>query len=96
MPLSKARNRERMRQIRLHKDPVLPKNIAGLKMVGNRILGCTEKVVQPKETIPVYNPATHKAGDRVLVKPLYGRSKRLVEVNVPEIDGDGNLIPSYD
>lgn len=93
MPLSKARNRERMRQIRLHKDPVQP-TIAGLKIEGNRILGCTTLSVQPKETIPIYNPTTHKAGDRVLVKPLYG--KRLIEVTIPERDADGYLIPSYD
>jgi len=38
---------------------------------------------------------SYKPGDRVLVKPLYGRSKKLVEVTIPQLDADGNPIPEY-
>ncbi|KKN74708.1 hypothetical protein LCGC14_0387500 [marine sediment metagenome] len=46
-------------------------------------------VVKPKEEpIPLYNPTIHKPGDRVMVKPNYG--KKLVEIVIPELDDDGN------
>lgn len=41
--------------------------------------------------LPFYNPAIHKAGDKVLVK----KGKRLVETIVPELDAGGNLMPDY-
>ena len=43
-------------------------------------------------TIPLYNPADHKAGDRVLVR----QGKRLVETIIPELDAEGNPIPAFD
>ena len=62
--------------------------ISGLKIEGNRIVGVS-KAVQPIETMPLYNPdKRHNTGDKVLVK----RGRRLVEVTVPEIDGDGKPI----
>lgn len=42
------------------------------------------------QAIPVYNSAIHKAGDRVLVP----RGKRLVETVIPELDADGQPIPT--
>jgi len=45
------------------------------------------RVVQPK----LYNPMSHKIGDRVLVQ----RGKRFIETVIPEIDADGNIIPEY-
>lgn len=103
MPLSKARMRERKRQDRLVKpmsNPDTPQDvkpaIAGLKMDGNKIMGLAKPSVQPKggeaPLIPLYNPAIHKPGDRVLVKPPYG--KKLIEMTLPEIDADG--YPIYD
>ena len=95
MPLSRARDRERKRIARASVqpkvlNPVQPKYIiAGLEIEGNRILGCT-KVVQPT----AYNPAIHRTGDRVLIKPLYG--KKPVEVTIPEVDADGYPIPDYE
>ena len=44
--------------------------------------------VQPN--VPLYNPMSHRAGDRVLVQ----RGKRLVDIVIPELDADGN--PIYD
>ena len=39
-------------------------------------------------SVNLYNPAIHKTGDRVLVR----KGKRLVEMIVPEIDADGQVI----
>ena len=39
--------------------------------------------------LQLYNPAIHKAGDRVLMQ----KGKRLVEAIVPELDADGRPIP---
>lgn len=39
-------------------------------------------------TVPLYNPAIHKAGDRVLV----WRGNHLVETIIPELDADGQPI----
>jgi len=35
---------------------------------------------------PIYNPSTHKPGDRVMVR----KGKRMIEVKVPLIDAEGN------
>ena len=42
---------------------------------------------------PLFNPAIHKPGDRVLIKPPYG--KKLVEVIVPEAAAEGNAVPKW-
>ena len=69
--------------------------IPGLIMKGNQIIGVAEEVkgnkpIFPEPVIlPLYNPAVHKAGDKVLIR----QGKRLVEMVVPEMDVDGNLIP---
>ena len=63
--------------------------VAGLTMEGNRIIAV--KKALPDVKIPLYNPAVHRAGDRVLVKPPY--SKRLIEMVIPELDADGNAMP---
>ena len=86
MPLSKARNRDRMRVSRatcVQPNPVQPT----LGELRELIKGIEAKpVVQP--SIPLYNPAIHKPGDSVLVQ----QGKRLVETVIPELDGDGNPI----
>ena len=46
-------------------------------------------IVLTMNDIPIYNQSIHKAGDRVLV----WQGKKLVEVVVPEINGDGHPIP---
>lgn len=96
MPLSKKRNRERMRQLRLHKpqllDRVQPKlESVGIKLDGNRIVGVT-KPVQPNTGVEVYSPyKQYQPGGRVLVQ----RGKRFIETVTLELDADGNVIPSY-
>lgn len=89
MPLSKQRNRERMRQSRLHGYSVQP-SIEGLKIEGNIITGITRPVipntVQPD--IPWYNPSVHRPGDVVRVKQY----NKVVTVTIPELDAEGNRI----
>lgn len=64
-------------------------SIEGYKRLIEGYKGNKQNDSQP---IPLYNPAIHRAGDRVLVKP--GKSKKLVEVVIPEVDADGNAVPS--
>lgn len=94
MPLSKAKNRERMRELRLHNKQstgcVQPK-IQGLVLKGNRIIGISKPVqpsVQPK--VPLYNPAIHKAGDTVMM--MLSKTRPRI-IKIPEIDAEGNPIP---
>lgn len=51
------------------------------------LISCLAYIIS--KGIPLYNPAIHKAGDRVLVR----KGKKLVEAIVPEIDADGQVIP---
>ena len=44
-----------------------------------------------KPNIPLYNPAVHRAGDRVLVV----RGSRKVEVVIPKLDAEGQPIPEF-
>ena len=55
-----------------------------------RLIRLESKKVQPK-SIPLYNPAVHRAGDTVQVY----KGKRLVTVAIPELDADGNAIPNF-
>ena len=48
---------------------------------------------QPEASIPLYNPQIHRPGDTVLVRPQYGRSKKLMEITIPQLDADGNPMP---
>ena len=43
----------------------------------------------PSGVYPLYNPAVHKVGDKVLMR----QGKRLVLAVVPELDGDGHEVP---
>lgn len=54
----------------------------------------TKAPQRPSESLPLYNPAIHGPGDRVMVKPLYG--KKLVETVIPELDAGGQPVPNYD
>ena len=105
MPLSKARDkaRKRLERARVVQPkplyPVQPSDMKsrlaeqGIGLDGNRIR-LDKATVQP--TIPIYNPNKQYApGDKVMVKPMYGKSKKLVEVTIPSIDADGNFIPDY-
>ena len=69
--------------------------------IKGKVMGYLEKInstgsVHQKEesgthavhTIPLYNPATHKAGDKVMMK----QGKRLIESIVPDMDADGYLM----
>lgn len=53
-----------------------------------RLFRLESKNIQPK-VVPLYNPAVHRAGDRVLVY----QGKRLIEMVIPRLDADGNPIP---
>jgi hypothetical protein len=44
---------------------------------------------QPIKRPPLYNPACHRPGDRVLVR----QGKGLVEMVVPALDAEGNPLP---
>jgi len=101
MPLSKKRDKARKRieraldivQPNSNLNPVQPTgSIPGLIMEGNKIVGIEAKqVAQVEPGLPIYNPAIHKPGARVLMKTPRG----LVGVIVPEIDAEGNAIPGY-
>ena len=70
---------------------------AGLTVGKNGLLdltGSTRRPLQEESNsrIPVYNPAIHKAGDRVLVQ----RGKRMVETIIPVLDAGGQAVPEYD
>ncbi len=96
MPLSKKKNRDRMRVVRATcvqpktKEVVQPNEPLVVSPSVQRD-GKASSAVQPD--IPLYNPSIHRAGDRVLIKPTYG--KKLVEVVIPELDAGGNPIPGY-
>ena len=51
-------------------------------------------MLEPKDEMsskpPIYNPRVHKAGDRVRMRSSSGK---MIEITVPEIDGEGNPIP---
>ena len=42
-------------------------------------------------TVPLYNPAIHRAGDRVLIR--HPHTRKLVETVIPHLDADGQPIP---
>ena len=72
MPLSKAKQAEYMREYRRKvRYNVIPKPIDS---------------VQPESEIPLYNPSTHKDGDRV-------RMSTGKVVVIPNLDADGQVIP---
>ena len=75
-----------LRPIKTPLRPDVKTQLKSLKMEGNRILGLTKTAEKP----PLYNPAIHRVGDRVLIKPPHG--KRLIETIIPKIDADGNMI----
>jgi len=95
MPLSKARNRERMRQSRLHKPNVQPKQVKiselreliASKQTNSRL---HNEPVQPN--LPIYRAGErYEAGQHILVQ----RGKKLVETVVPELDADGHPVPDF-
>ena len=46
-------------------------------------------IENPIKPLPLYNPAIHKAGDRVLMRV----GKKLIPTVVPELDAEGKVIP---
>jgi len=81
MPLSKEKNKERMRLLRHPVQPVV-QPIQGLKMEGNRIVGL-DRPVKPMVVLPFceWCQVNHEYGEHV--KPP------------PKIDADGHTIPDY-
>ena len=49
----------------------------------------TVKLESSPGVYPLYNPAVHKAGEKVLMR----QGKRLVLAVVPELDGAGEIMP---
>lgn len=70
------------------KSKIIP--IPGLIMEGNRIVGIEKPSTVPQSTsLPIYNPFTrYKPGTHVLVK----QGSQMVEMPVPELDAEGNII----
>ncbi len=92
MPLSKKRNRERMRAIRVQpkcnldtRPSVQPNTLDNLRQLIKNI----EHKEPVKPNLPIYNPAIHKPGDKVLVK----RGNRFIPTIVPTLDADGHPMP---
>ena len=105
MPLSKKRMRERKRQDRVKPKsnltvrPSVKPNVENLRQMIKTIEDKGKPRNAPQRpsaeaSLPLYNPALHGLGDRVLVKPNY--SKKLVETVIPTLDADGNSMPDYD
>ena len=100
MPLSKARDKERKRRERsvqpksnlINQESVQPKldklKAVGLVLEGNTIVSAHKPVSRPSESVPVYNPSVHRAGDTVLVR----HGNKLVTVTIPELDAGGEPI----
>ena len=100
MSLSKKRNRDRMRVARATQvqpeivQPVTPKQekLAELRQIIANPIALKSSPVKEESKLPWYNPRIHKAGDRVRMR---GPTGKLVEVTVPELDGEGNTIPEF-
>ncbi len=60
--------------------------LAKIKQIGEQFISF-KPTVQPNT--PVYNPAIHRPGDKVLVR----QGKRLVPTIIPNLDADGQAIP---
>lgn len=103
MPLSKKRNRERMRKVRatcvqpksVHQKniPVQP-NQEVLKQLRELMQSKSSPDIQQRGATPLwpkYDPAIHKPGDTVLVQ----RGKRWLPYLIPELDGGGQPVPDY-
>ena len=71
MPLSKERNRERMRQARTVQPAVQPIIVSSS--------------VQPNDDIPWYNPTVHRSGDKVKVQS--GRGYVVTTIPELDADG---------
>lgn len=74
----------------------LRKMIAGYAIIGTPFIDDIGEFVDSaseegmQSAIPTYNPAIHRAGDKVLIKPPYG--KKMIETVIPDIDAEGNAI----
>ncbi len=96
MPLSKARNRKRMQELRAKiVQPTVQPTETSLKttkqelqaMIHNIEAGI--KLEVKEEFLPWYNPQRHKTGDKV---KIYDASGQMQIVIVPELDADGHTI----
>jgi len=69
----------------------------GLNTVGNRVSLAPQSMRSPlkeesNSRLPLYNKAIHKTGDRVR---MVGPTGKLIEMTVPELDKEGNVMPEY-
>ncbi len=102
MPLSKKRNKERMRLLRDNVQPACnlntPQNVQPNEVdnKSQRLALAREvlKNVQSANTLmelPIYNPTLHRSGDKVRIFQ-FGKWRA---ITIPELDKDGYPIPSY-
>ena len=83
MPLSKARNRERMRRYRLH---VQPDEAPVVRPV---VGSWRDPEITGAGDVRPYDPTRrYKPGERVLIQ----QGRGWVETVIPELDGEGNPI----
>ncbi len=91
MPLSKARNRKRMQELRgkpvQPTEPPKPTKQELQSMIHQMEAGQPQEVKE--EFIPWYNPQRHKTGDKVRILDTRGHMQIVV---VPELDADGHEI----
>lgn len=92
MPLSRVRDRERKRMERVNVQPI--SNLNTVRVVQPKLEELRQLIrsIENKPVIPIYNPDIHRPGDRVLMKSPY--SKKMIEVVIPELDADGNAMPT--
>jgi len=55
------------------------------------VKSCSVNASGSVNAIPIYDPTIHKRGDTVLIR----KGKKLVQIIVPEIDAEGNIIPDH-
>lgn len=94
MPLSKARNRKRMQELRDKQSTVQP--TSSKKPTKQELQDMIQQMEsgQPKEKpkeefIPWYNPQRHKTGDKVRI---YDDKGQMQIVIVPELDAEGHTL----
>lgn len=105
MPLSKARNRERMQRVRivqpvcnLSSDFVCNLEGQSKTVTVQPKLEALRKLIKDVESkpkvvsdIPLYDSMIHKPGDVVRI----WRGKQLITVTIPEVDVEGQIIPEW-
>ena len=82
MPLSKERNKDRMRTLRALQ-------ARGIQLEGGIIRLHAKKETAVVQPVPLYNPSVHKPGDTVRI--IKGNTE--ITLTIPNLDADGQPIP---